>query len=1487
MPSWAGDLLAPDRPGSLSHFYDAMSFGRLQVRGQVASRVYTVAQPASVYIAADPAQPGQYGRLVLEVLQQADAETDFARFDNDGGDGIPDSGDDGVVDALFLVLERVPARLLLGPATGIGNLGFDEEIATADAGASGQPIRIAPTQGTVQQGRTFSEAAGAICHEYGHVLGLSDLYDTAFLSRLGALPEEDSAGVGAWDLMGWGALGWNGDDGPNSLSAWSCVRLGWSEVIELTEPVQEVRLAPVGSGGAILQIPLTAREYYLLEYRTRAATWYDRDLPGEGLLVWHVERTLPTEGGGMGWVVDLECADGRYLDAGYPLGQEADAIQGGDNLDFWAHDPAYTEAHAGNLGDATDPFDGVRYRAFTPETNPASVSNDGVQSIRLTDLRFESGQAVVRVQAAPPLLQATAVDVEDDSGDGIAVAGEPVTLTFQLANVGGFPARQVSAVVRSADPQVEILRERASFADLEVGQRSFGALVQGSAWPAIRLIPGYSGSHTAEVGLDLYSGDLLSGTARVLVCGLAARQRLQAAVVVDSLGNRDGLPQAGEFFSLELTLADTRPELLDALRFSLRCLHPRVQAYGGSAVLFGSAGPALARSIQSPEFLLDAGLEAGSRLDFELAADSGFETWQDTVQVQVGPGADQTPPRITLVRSRATATGVAVLVADRWIQDGSSIRLAQARIYSLPDTLPLALVPLARGADGFEGVWAEPPPSTYLVVAEVEDLAGNQGRSRPYSLTVLRQGEIAPGSVDPAGTSDLVGLPEDPRQAVISGIAVAPSDPRVWYASTTTGLWRTTDQGSTWTRTGLMSNGLEGPPEIYIDSQDPARIFVPTEGTRILKSGDGGMHWEPVPLPVTAHAFRLIGIDPVRRGRLYGLAEDGHLFISEDEGASWEEVEYGGGYSSLVTHPADPRYILAQSGRSSDTLWCSTDDGEHWTGRQMERKFSWVSPDPTHQDALYGISDGGLWHSDDRALTWQKIDTGAAKGLWGVAVHPTRSGLIYVLTQRQCLVTVDGGRTWQPLARHGPVTRLVLSPGAPEQLLLEYSVPGEGTGWLQSQDFGAHLAPLALEERRRLAGTVVFTASGQPYIGSMGWDAAGSRVAGLLTSLDQGHTWEWQPATPTGLYFPTYFDAVLPDPVRPELIVGHYSGIVGAYMRSEDGGHTWRRLIGPAGYGFLTAAGWTYPQLLAVPEQEGLYYAGDDGLVWRSQDYGVTWEIHEPVAASGFIVTRPQGLAVDPRNPVRLYTSADEDLWTSDDGGQHWSPAGAVAPDEPILALEFYPSYASTLYAVTSRGIYRSGDAGATWQPLLRSEFGDWTNVRLRFSPADPSRIYLVTSRALYESRDAGVTWQGLDTGIGGYPWYFDVAVDPLAPEVLYVATTWGLYRAKDRDAGTAVESESQAHPAVAALRQNYPNPFNGQTLIPYQLPERARVELTLYNLAGQAVRHLVSGEQQANTYAVRWDGRDDRGRIAASGIYFCRLVAGDQVQIRRLMLLR
>ena len=64
-------------------------------------------------------------------------------------------------------------------------------------------------------------------------------------------------------------------------------------------------------------------------------------------------------------------------------------------------------------------------------------------------------------------------------------------------------------------------------------------------------------------------------------------------------------------------------------------------------------------------------------------------------------------------------------------------------------------------------------------------------------------------------------------------------------------------------------------------------------------------------------------------------------------------------------------------------------------------------------------------------------------------------------------------------------------------------------------------------------------------------------------------------------------------------------------------------------------------------------------------------------------------------------------------------------------------------------------------------------------------------------------------------------------------------------------------------------------------------MDLSLYNLAGQQVATLASGLREAGSYNLVWDGRDDAGRDLASGMYFYRLIAGDRVETRKLMLLR
>jgi len=101
------------------------------------------------------------------------------------------------------------------------------------------------------------------------------------------------------------------------------------------------------------------------------------------------------------------------------------------------------------------------------------------------------------------------------------------------------------------------------------------------------------------------------------------------------------------------------------------------------------------------------------------------------------------------------------------------------------------------------------------------------------------------------------------------------------------------------------------------------------------------------------------------------------------------------------------------------------------------------------------------------------------------------------------------------------------------------------------------------------------------------------------------------------------------------------------------------------------------------------------------------------------------------------------------------------------------------------------------------------------------------------------------------------------------------------------LEVEGASRPLGYRLSQNHPNPFNPETTIRYQLAETGVVRLSLYNVSGQLIRTLVDGAYPAGTYTATWDGTDDAGQAVASGVYLCRMVAGDYRAVRKMVLVR
>ncbi|TKJ40858.1 hypothetical protein CEE37_06650 [candidate division LCP-89 bacterium B3_LCP] len=86
--------------------------------------------------------------------------------------------------------------------------------------------------------------------------------------------------------------------------------------------------------------------------------------------------------------------------------------------------------------------------------------------------------------------------------------------------------------------------------------------------------------------------------------------------------------------------------------------------------------------------------------------------------------------------------------------------------------------------------------------------------------------------------------------------------------------------------------------------------------------------------------------------------------------------------------------------------------------------------------------------------------------------------------------------------------------------------------------------------------------------------------------------------------------------------------------------------------------------------------------------------------------------------------------------------------------------------------------------------------------------------------------------------------------------------------------------PDTYRLKPGYPNPFNPLTTIPFDLPEATKINLTIYNLAGQKVATLVDGYREAGSHEVTWNAVG-----LPSGVYFAHLNAGDSHMVQKLLL--
>ncbi len=88
-------------------------------------------------------------------------------------------------------------------------------------------------------------------------------------------------------------------------------------------------------------------------------------------------------------------------------------------------------------------------------------------------------------------------------------------------------------------------------------------------------------------------------------------------------------------------------------------------------------------------------------------------------------------------------------------------------------------------------------------------------------------------------------------------------------------------------------------------------------------------------------------------------------------------------------------------------------------------------------------------------------------------------------------------------------------------------------------------------------------------------------------------------------------------------------------------------------------------------------------------------------------------------------------------------------------------------------------------------------------------------------------------------------------------------------------------------LLQNYPNPFNPTTTIEYRLPKVGNVDIKIFDINGRLIKTFENTRHVEGTYKIIWDGKNNNGQVAASGVYFCQVAFENSILVRKMLFIK
>ncbi|HEU4727138.1 MAG TPA: hypothetical protein VFT22_04600 [Kofleriaceae bacterium] len=506
---------------------------------------------------------------------------------------------------------------------------------------------------------------------------------------------------------------------------------------------------------------------------------------------------------------------------------------------------------------------------------------------------------------------------------------------------------------------------------------------------------------------------------------------------------------------------------------------------------------------------------------------------------------------------------------------------------------------------------------------------------------------------DIAGAVDLAIDPVDPRRVFAATWERIRFPSERIYGGPGSGLWLSTDGGTTWTR---LAGGLPAPETepsrigVAIAPSSPSTVYAvyyrksDTALEALFRSTDGGVTWTQ---PTSTNLRNILSNQGTWSGRIFvHPTNPGEVWVdgvslarSTDGGATFSSVPgLHADHHAQWFFPANPAIILKGN---DGGVYRSTNGGTTWTHFENLpiSQFYTVEAHPKEPFKLYGgMQDNGVKRTTTGAIDrWSNVTGGDG---FEVHVDPLSTQVIYSESQFGALRrSIDGGTSFRS-ATSGLSGRL---------------------GWKTPLAFDPTSAGSGLTTTLYLGSNLLFRSTDS----AASWTA----ISGDLTNGNQGVG---------GVVFGTITTIAVAPSNRNTIYIGTDDGNVWV---TRDTGRTYLRVD-------LTLPDLWVTRLAVDPDDDAIAYATFSGFrvdeplahVFRTTNHGGTWS-----DISGDLPDAPVNkIEIDPRRSSTLYVGTDVGVFVSHDTGASWTPLGTGMPDGVVVTdLKLVPGSPPTLLAAT------------------------------------------------------------------------------------------------------------------------------------------------------------------------------------------------------------